>query len=55
MRISEFGQESGLPPHTLRFYESAGLVPSPPRGRGGYRDYSEADVERFRLIKAALP
>lgn len=53
MKIGEFGQRVGMAPRTIRFYETAGLVPNPARSRGGYRDYSEADVEQFTLIKAA--
>ena len=37
-------------PQTLRIYESKGLV-SPKRTRGNTRLYSEADLERLRLIQ----
>ena len=40
----------GMHPQTLRIYESKGLV-RPQRTPGGTRLYSEADVERLRIIQ----
>jgi MerR family transcriptional regulator/heat shock protein HspR len=40
----------GMHPQTLRMYESKGLV-RPGRTPGGTRLYSDADVERLRLIQ----
>jgi MerR family copper efflux transcriptional regulator len=37
----------------IRHYEQIGLIPSPPRRDSGYRDYSEADIHRLRLIANA--
>ena len=37
----------------IRHYEKLGLVPQPPRRASGYRDYSEADVQRLRFIANA--
>jgi MerR family transcriptional regulator/heat shock protein HspR len=39
----------GMHPQTLRIYESKGLI-RPKRTAGNTRLYSEADVERLRLI-----
>jgi MerR family transcriptional regulator/heat shock protein HspR len=39
----------GMHPQTLRIYESRGLI-RPKRTAGNTRLYSEADVERLRLI-----
>ena len=39
----------GMHPQTLRLYEAKGLV-APGRTPGGTRLYSEADLERLRLI-----
>lgn len=39
----------GMHPQTLRLYESKGLV-RPARTPGGTRLYSDADLERLRLI-----
>ena len=40
----------GMHPQTLRMYEAKGLV-RPARTPGGTRLYSEADIERLRLIQ----
>jgi MerR family transcriptional regulator/heat shock protein HspR len=40
----------GMHPQTLRMYESKGLV-RPGRTPGGTRLYSDADVDRLRLIQ----
>ena len=48
--ISVAAELAGLHPQTLRMYEARGLV-RPARTPGGTRLYSEADVERLRLIQ----
>src|ERR1700675_765042 len=48
--ISIAAEVVGMHPQTLRIYESKGLV-SPQRTRGNTRLYSEADVERLRIIQ----
>lgn len=53
MRIGELADRLELNPRTLRFYESVGLLLDPERTPGGYRDYSEDDLERVRFIKSA--
>jgi MerR family transcriptional regulator/heat shock protein HspR len=40
----------GMHPQTLRIYEAKGLV-RPKRTAGGTRLYSEADVERLRIVQ----
>ena len=40
----------GMHPQTLRIYEQKGLV-RPQRTPGGTRLYSEADVERLRIVQ----
>jgi MerR family transcriptional regulator, heat shock protein HspR len=40
----------GMHPQTLRIYESRGLI-RPKRTAGNTRLYSEADIERLRLIQ----
>ncbi len=40
----------GMHPQTLRIYEAKGLV-RPKRTPGGTRLYSEADLERLRLVQ----
>lgn len=47
--ISVAAELAGMHPQTLRIYERKGLI-DPYRTPGGTRRYSEADVERLRLI-----
>ena len=47
--ISVAAELVGMHPQTLRLYEAKGLV-RPARTPGGTRLYSDADVERLRLI-----
>jgi MerR family transcriptional regulator/heat shock protein HspR len=48
--ISVAAELAGVHPQTLRTYENKGLV-RPQRTPGGTRLYSEADVERLRIIQ----
>jgi MerR family transcriptional regulator, heat shock protein HspR len=48
--ISVAAELVGMHPQTLRMYETRGLV-RPQRTPGGTRVYSEADVERLRIIQ----
>ena len=48
--ISVAAELVGMHPQTLRMYESKGLV-RPQRTPGGTRLYSEADVERLRIVQ----
>lgn len=50
--ISQLAERAGVPATTLRFYESAGLLPAG-RTPGGYRVYGEDAVERLAFITAA--
>lgn len=50
MKIKEVCERTGLTRRAVRFYEEKGLV-SPDIDAGNeYRDYSEADVRRLRLV-----
>jgi MerR family transcriptional regulator/heat shock protein HspR len=48
--ISVAAELVGMHPQTLRIYEQKGLV-RPKRTPGGTRLYSEADVERLRIVQ----
>ena len=48
--ISVAAEIVGMHPQTLRIYEAKGLV-NPQRTAGNTRLYSEADLERLRLIQ----
>ncbi|MBO4789951.1 MAG: Cd(II)/Pb(II)-responsive transcriptional regulator [Oxalobacter sp.] len=51
MKIGELAKQCGLLPGTVRYYEKAGLMPSPKRNDANYRHYGEAHVERLRFIQ----
>lgn len=47
----EVTQKSGLSMHTLRYYEKQRLLPPIQRDLNGTREYSDADLEWFILIR----
>ena len=51
--ISVAARIVGIETHTLRYYESIGLL-QPYRSKGNIRYYSEVDIERLRHIKALM-
>lgn len=53
MFIQELATLTGVPPKTIRYYESIHLLPHPQRARNNYRQYYAADVERLRFIAGA--
>ena len=50
-QIGEVADRTGVTQRTLRFYEEKGLLQPSERMQGGFRLYSEADVERIESIK----
>lgn len=50
MRIGDLAEQIGTTSHAIRFYERRGLLPAPKRSGNGYRQYSEGDAERLRLL-----
>ncbi|MCK2244411.1 MULTISPECIES: MerR family transcriptional regulator [unclassified Crossiella] len=52
MRISQLAEHTGVPASTLRFYETAGLLPAE-RTPAGYRRYGQDSVRRLEFIGAA--
>lgn len=52
LRISQLAGLSGVPASTLRFYETAGLLPAE-RTASGYRQYGQDAVERLAFISSA--
>ncbi|HWH17003.1 MAG TPA: Cu(I)-responsive transcriptional regulator [Allosphingosinicella sp.] len=53
MNIGAASKASGVSQRMIRHYEQIGLIPPPPRRDSGYRDYSEADVNRLAFIANA--
>jgi DNA-binding transcriptional MerR regulator len=51
LQIGEVAERTGVTQRTLRFYEEKGLLKPPSRMEGGFRLYSEADVQRVERIK----
>lgn len=53
MRISELAERAGVNVQTVRYYERRGLLDDP-RDRGsGYREYTDAMLDRLRFIRRA--
>jgi len=52
MRISQLAERTGVPATTLRFYETAGLLPAD-RTPAGYRIYGPDAIERLSFIGTA--
>ena len=50
MRIGILAQRLGTTANAIRFYEKQGLLPRADRGENGYRNYTEADMSRLRLL-----
>lgn len=53
MKIHKLSKLTGIPPKTIRYYESIGVLPLPRRTENGYRDYDEVDVERIKFVSGA--
>ena len=52
-RIGELAEKAGVSADTLRYYERAGLIAPPPRSAGGFRLYSNDDIDRLTFIRRA--
>lgn len=51
MRIGALSRATGVDIETIRFYEKSGLLPGPARSENGYRDYTQAQLERLAFIR----
>ncbi|MGV8910193.1 MAG: MerR family transcriptional regulator [Propionicimonas sp.] len=52
LTIGELAGYTGVPPRTVRFYHSIGLLPEPARDPSGYRRYSAADAIALLRVRA---
>jgi len=52
LNIGELAQSLGINTSAIRYYESIGLLPKPPR-QSGWRKYDPSVLERLRVIHAA--
>ncbi|NNG84017.1 MULTISPECIES: MerR family transcriptional regulator [Streptomyces] len=55
MQIGEVAARTELSLRTIRHYEEAGLVVPSARSQGGFRLYTERDVERLMVIRRMKP
>lgn len=55
MHIGAVAERTGLSLRTLRHYDEVGLLTPSGRTDGGFRLYTEADVERLLLIRRMKP
>ena len=51
MKIGEFAERVGVSVDAVRFYERRGVLRTAPRTTGGYRTFTETDVERIDLAR----
>lgn len=54
-QIGEVAEAVGLSLRTIRHYEEMGLAPPSGRSAGGFRLYTDDDIERLRLVKHMKP
>ena len=55
MQIGEVAERTSLSLRTIRYYEEVGLVPPSARTPGGFRLYTQEDVERLLLVRRMKP
>lgn len=55
MQIGEVAERTSLSLRTIRHYEEVGLVRPSARSKGGFRLYTESDVQRLLLIRRMKP
>lgn len=54
-QIGELAERVGLSLRTVRYYEEMGLLSPKKRSEGGFRLYTEDEVDRLALIKQMKP
>ena len=51
MNIGAAAEATGVPPKTIRYYESIGLIPPATRAENGYRHYTGFDIDTLKFIQ----
>ena len=54
-QIGAVAERVDLSLRTIRYYEEIGLVSPSGRTEGGFRLYTESDIDRLRLVKVLKP
>jgi DNA-binding transcriptional MerR regulator len=54
-QIGEVAEAVGLSLRTIRYYDEVGIVVPSGRSAGGFRLYTDADIERLRFVKDLKP
>jgi DNA-binding transcriptional MerR regulator len=55
MQIGEAAERVGLSIRTIRHYEEAGLIVPSARSEGGFRLYTQPDLDRLAVVKRMKP
>ncbi|WP_199278310.1 MerR family transcriptional regulator [Arthrobacter sp. CAN_A2] len=55
MHIGELAERTGLSLRTIRHYDEVGILPATARTDGGFRVYTEEDLERLMVIRRMKP
>ena len=50
LQRAALARATGCNLETIRYYETIGVMPNPPRDANGYRSYSEEHVRRLRFV-----
>lgn len=55
LRIGELSERTGLSLRTIRFYEEVGVLAPAPRTKGGFRSFTDGDLQRLLLVRQMKP
>lgn len=55
MHIGDLAEATGLSQRTIRHYDEVGLLPASTRSDGGFRIYTESDLQRMLVIRSMKP
>ena len=55
MQIGEVAERTGLSLRTIRYYEEVELVVPSARSQGGFRLYTQPDIDRLDLVRKMKP